>query len=60
MFGARAGAGEWADSPAAWPTLEPTQADLGRKGIEVNLSTLVPSFPASPVLSLSLENEVKA
>lgn len=37
MFGARAGDGEWAASLAAWPTLEPTQPDLGRKGTEVNL-----------------------
>lgn len=60
MFGARAGAGEWADSPAAWPVLEPTQSDLGRKGTEVNLSILPPSFAASLGPSLSLENEVKA
>lgn len=39
LFGARAGAGEWAASPAARPTPEPTQPDLGRKGTEVNLLT---------------------
>lgn len=60
MFGARAGAGEWAASSAAWPTPEPTQPDLGRKGTEVKLRILPPSFLGSLGPRVSLENEVKA
>lgn len=61
LFGAKAGAGEWADSLAAWPTPEPTQPDLGRKRTEINqliLHVLLPSLsgPESP----PLENEMKA
>lgn len=51
LFGARAGAGEWAASPAAGLPLEPTRPEWGRKGTEPSAS---PSRPPSQRLWASV------